>query len=202
MGVWAEPAEDARLLRNSHLQGRLFLAVVLVAIVGVPVLLGVSDAVGLYIPPTISRLAIGTFDGIDALFFFMWTGMFVLLSVNDGLQYQLTLGKTRVPRSRASDVWGFIVFTLLAVVWGALGLHSVMASRAVDPMYVSRLPQGVPAGSLQHGVVEVTTTYFVLVGIVLVLIVVARLFNPVDFDEYDRYCRKILHLPPPREPAQ
>jgi hypothetical protein len=69
-------------------------------------------------------------------------------------------------------------------------------------MYVRRLPQGVPAGSLQHGVVEVTTTYFVLVGIVLVLIVVARLFNPVDFAEYDRYCRKLLHLPPAREPAQ
>jgi hypothetical protein len=200
--MWAEPAEDARLLRNSHLQGRLFLAVVLVAIFGAFVLLGVSLAAGLYIPPTISWLGIGTFDGIDVGIFFMWASMFVLLSVNDGLQYQLRLGKTRVPRSRASDVWGFIVFTLLAVLWGALGLHSVMASRAVDPMYVRRLPQGVPAGSLQHGVVEVTTTYFVLVGIVLVLIVVARLFNPVDFAEYDRYCRKILHLPPSREPAQ
>jgi ABC-type multidrug transport system fused ATPase/permease subunit len=200
--MWAEPAEDARLLRNSHLQGRLFLAVVLFAIVGAFVLVGVSLAAGLYIPPTISWLGIGTFDGIDVGIFFMWASMFVLLSVNDGLQYQLRLGKTRVPRSRASDVWGFIVFTLLAVLWGALGLHRVMASRAVDPMYVNRLPSGLPAGSLQHGVVEVTTTYFVLVGIVLVLIVVARLFNPVDFDEYDRYCRKLLHLPPSREPAQ
>jgi hypothetical protein len=200
--MWAEPVEDARLLRNSHLQGRLSLAVVLVAIVGAFVLLSVSRAVGLYIPPTISWLGIGTFDGIDVGFIFMWAGMFVLLSVNDGLQYQLRLGKMRVPRSRASDVWGFIVFTVLAVLWGVLGVHNVFAGRAEDPMYVSRLPQGVPAGSLQHGVVEVTTTYFVLVGIVLVLIVVARLFNPVDFDEYDRYCRKVLHLPPSREPAR
>jgi hypothetical protein len=200
--MWADPAEDARLLRNSHLHGRLSLAVVLVAIGGAFVLLNVSSDAGLYIPPTISRLGIGTFDGIDVAFICMWAGIFQLLSVNDGLQYQLRLRKARVPRSRASDVWGFIVFTLLAVLWGVLGVHNVFAGRAVDPMYVSRLPSGVPAGSLQHGVVEVTTAYFVLVGIVLVLIVVARLFNPVDFDEYDRYCRKLLHLPPSREPAQ
>jgi hypothetical protein len=200
--MWAEPAEDARLLRNSHLHGRLSLAVVLVAIGGAFVLLNVSSAVGLYIPPTISRLGIGTFDGIDVAFICVWAGTFQLLSVNDGLQYQLRLRKVRVPRSRASDVWGFIVFALVAVLWGVLGVHNVFAGRAEDPTYVSRLPFGVPAGSLQHGVVEVTTTYFVLVGIVLVLIVVARLFNPVDFDEYDRYCRRLLHLPPSREPAQ
>jgi hypothetical protein len=200
--MWAEQAEDARLLRNSHMHGWLSLAVLLVAIGGAFVLLNVSTAVGLYIPPTISWLAFGTFDGIDVSFICVWAGIFQLLSVNDGLQYQLRLRKARVPRSRASDVWGFIVFTVLAVLWGVLGVHNVFAGRAVDPMYVNRLPQGVPAGSLQHGVVEVTTTYFVLVGIVLVLIVVARLFNPVDFAEYDRYCRKLLHLPPSREPAQ
>jgi hypothetical protein len=200
--MWAEPAEDARLLRNSRVQSWLFLAVLLVAIVGAFVLLSVSIAAGLYFPPTISRLGIGTFDGIDVGFICVWAGMFQVLSTNDGLEYQLKWRKARVLRSRASDVWGFIVFTLLAVVWGVLGVHNVFAGRAVDPTYVNRLPQGVPAGSLQHGVVEITTTYFVLVGIVLALIVVARLFNPVDFDEYDRYCRKLLHLPPSREPAQ
>jgi hypothetical protein len=128
--------------------------------------------------------------------------MFQDLSTNDGLQYQLKLRKARVLRSRASDVWGFIVFTVLAVLWGVLGVHNVFAGRAEDPMYMRRLPDGVPASSLQHGVVEVTTTYFVLMGIVLVLILVARLFNPVDFDEYDRYRRKLLRLPPSREPAQ
>jgi hypothetical protein len=200
--MWAEPVEDVRLLRNSRVQSWLFLAVLLVAIVGAFVLLSVSIAAGLYFPPTISRLAIGTFDGIDVSFICVWAGMFQVLSTNDGLQYQLKWRKARVLRSRASDVWGFIVFTVLAVLWGDLGVHNVFAGRAVDPTYVNRLPQGVPAGSLQHGVVEITTTYFVLVGIVLALIVVARLFNPVDFDEYDRYCRKLLHLPPSREPAR
>ena len=119
-----------------------------------------------------------------------------------GSNTKLTLRKTRVPRSRASDVWGFIVFTLVAILWGVLGVHTVFAGRAVDPTYVNRLPSSVPASSLQQGVVAVTTTYFVLVGLVLVLIVVTRLFNPINFDEYDRYLRRVLRLPPPRPPVQ
>jgi hypothetical protein len=45
--MWAEPAEDTRLLRNSRVQSWLFLAVLLVAIVGAFVLLSVSSAAGL-----------------------------------------------------------------------------------------------------------------------------------------------------------
>ncbi|WP_243012663.1 hypothetical protein [Cryobacterium zhongshanensis] len=151
----------------------------------------------MYFSPAIAQLGRGTFDYINLLFLIMWAWMFQLLSVNDGLQYQLTLRKTRVPRSRVSDAWGFIAFTLVAILWGVLGVHTVFAGRAVDPTYVNRLPSGELASSLQHGVVEVTTTYFVLTGLVLVLIAVARLFNPIDFDEYDRYLRRVLRLPPP-----
>lgn len=200
--MWGESAHGARLRRNSRVQGRLFLAVTVVVAGGAFVLLGVSGAAGLYIPPVIAQLGRGTFDYINMLFLIMWAWMFQLLSVNDGLQYQLTLGRARVSRSRASDVWGFIVFMLVAILWGVLAVHPVFAGRAVDPMYVNRLPSGVPASSLQHGVVEVTTTYFVLVGLVLVLIVVARLFNPIDFDEYERYLRRVLRQPPPRTPVQ
>ncbi|MGO4102926.1 hypothetical protein AB4Y63_03165 [Leifsonia sp. YAF41] len=184
------------------MQGRLFLAITVVVAGGAFVLLSISSGAGLYIPPRIAQLGIGTFDGINMLFLIMWAWMFQLLSVNDGLQYQLTLRKARVLWSRASDVWGFIVFTLVAILWGVLGVHTVFAGRAVDPTYVNRLPFGVPASSLQHGVVEVTTTYFVLVGLVLVLIVVTRLFNPIDFDEYERYLRRVLRQPPPRTPVQ
>lgn len=200
--MWGESADGARLRRNSHVQGWLFLAIIVVVAGGAFVLLGISSGAGLYIPPAIAQLGIGTFDGINVLFFFMWASMFLLLSINDGLHYRLTLREVRVPRSSASDVWGFIVFTLVAILWGVLGVHTVFAGRAVDPTYVNRLPSGVPASSLQHGVVDVTTTYFVLVGLVLVLIVVARLFNPINFDEYDRYLRRLLRLPPPRTSVQ
>ncbi|MDJ0350735.1 hypothetical protein [Cryobacterium sp. PH29-G1] len=184
------------------MQSWLFLAVTVVVAGGAFVLLGISSDAGLYIPPAIAQLGRGTFDYINLLFLIMWAWMFQLLSVNDGFQYQLTLRKVRVPRSRASDVWSFIVFTLVAILWGVLGVHAVFTGRAVDPTYVNRLPSGVQASSLQHGVVEVTTTYFVLVGLVLVLIVVMRLFNPIDLDEYDRYLRRVLRLPPPRTPIQ
>ncbi|MFP3464030.1 hypothetical protein SB754_00850 [Leifsonia sp. SIMBA_070] len=154
-----------------------------------------SNMAGLYVPPTIGRLAIGTFDGVNVLFLFMWASMFQLLSVNDGLQYRLKLGKKRVPRSRVSDVVILIAFPLVAVLWGVFAIYDVLAGRATDPMYLRRLPEGVPASSLQHGVTEVMSTYVILVALVLVLIVIARRFNPVDFDEYDRHVRAILHLP-------
>ena len=169
--------------------------ITVVAIGGVVALLSVSNVAGLYIPPTIARLGIGTFDGINVLFFFMWASMFQLLSVNDGLHYRLELSKKRVPRSRASDALILIAFPVVAVLWGVIAVYDVFANRATDPMYVRRLPEGVAASSLQHGVTEVMTTYFILVALVLVLIVIARRFNPVDFAEYDRHVRAILHLP-------
>jgi hypothetical protein len=121
--------------------------------------------------------------------------------MNDGLKYHFQLRKTHPSRSRASDVVGFVGFSIVAILWGVLAVHTVYAARAVDPAYVNRLPSGVPADSLQHGVVEVTTTYFVLVGLVLVLNVIARLFNPIDFNEYERYARRILHMSP-QEPVR
>lgn len=196
------PTEDARPLKNSHMQVWLFLAITAVVSGGAFVLLAVSGAAGLYVSPVVAQLGWGTFDYIDMVFFIMWAWMFQLLSTNDGLYYQLQLRKVRVPRSRASDVWGFAGFSVTAILWGVLGVHAVFAGRAVDPGYVSRLPSGVPADWLQQGVVDVTTTYFVLVGLVLVLIVVARLFNPIDFDEYDRYIRRVLHLRTPRTPVR
>ena len=192
--MWNQTAEEAQVRRNSHVSAWLSLAITVVAIGGVVLLLSVSNAAGLYIPPTIARLAIGTFDGINVLFFFMWTSMLQLLSVNDGLQYRLKLGKKRAPRSRASDVVTLVAFPVVAILWG-VAVYGVFAGRASEPMYLHRLPEGVQAGSLQHGVTEVMTTYFILVALVLVLIVIARRFNPVDFDEYDRHVRAILHLP-------
>ena len=191
--MWDQAAEEARVRRNSHVSAWLSLGITLLAIGGVVALLSVSNAVGLYIPPTIARLAIGTFDGINVLFFFMWTSMFQLLSVNDGLQYRLKLGKWRAPRSRASDVLILVAFPVVAVLWG-VAVYGVFAGRATDPMYLRRLPEGMPASSLQHGVTEVITTYFIFVAVVLILIVIARRFNPVDFDEHDRQVRAILHL--------
>lgn len=182
------------------MQGWLRLAVDVVAYVGIAVLLGVPTAAGLSIRPIIAGLGIGTFDGLDMLVFFMWAGMFQLMSIHNGLQYRLTWFKVPVPRSRTSDVLGFVGFTLVAILWGVLAVHPVFASRAVNPTYLSRLPPGASASSLQHGVVVVTTTYFILVALVLVLIAVGRLFNPIDFDEHDRYLRQILHLPPSRTP--
>ena len=155
-----------------------------------------SGVAGLYVSPAVAQPGRGTFDYIDILFVIMWAWMFQLLSTNDGIHYQLQLRKRRVPRSRASDVWGFAGFLVVAILWGVLGVHNVFAGRAVDPAYVSRLPSSVSAESLQQGVVEVTTTYFILVGLVLLVIVITRLFNPIDFDEYDRHIRKVLHLLP------
>ncbi|MFB9747410.1 hypothetical protein [Leifsonia shinshuensis] len=172
----------------------LSIAITVVAIGGLVALLVVPGLAGLSIPPIIGRLGIGTFDGINALFFFMWTSMLQLLSVNDGLRYGLKLGRTRVPRGRASDVLILMVFVLVAVVWGVTAVHGVFAARAIDPMYLARLPEGAPPNSLQHGVADVMATYFILVALVFVLVVIARLFNPVDFDEYDGRIRAILHL--------
>ncbi|WP_434317564.1 hypothetical protein [Leifsonia sp. P73] len=85
----------------------------------------------------------------------------------------------------------------VAVLWGVIAVHSVFASRATDPIYLLRLPEGVPASSLEHGVTEVVTAYFILIASALVQVLIARLFNPVDFDEYARHIRGILH--PPRK---
>lgn len=179
----------------------LFLALTVVVLGGAFALFTVAGNAGLYVSPPVAQLARGTFDYLDGLFLVMWAWTFQRLSVNDGLQYQLQLRKARPSRSRASDVWGFAGFSIVAILWGVLAVHTVFAARAVDPVYVNRLPPGVPADSLQHGVVEVAITYFVLVGLVLVLNVVARLFNPIDFNEYERYARRISHLSP-REPVR
>jgi hypothetical protein len=197
--MWAEPADDARLLRSSRVQVWLFLALTLVVAAGSFGLLAVSGAVGLYVSPMVAQLGRGTFDYINVVFVIMWAWMFQLLSTNDGVQYQLQVRKARPPRSRATDVWGFIGFLAVAVVWGVVGVHAVFAARSVDPFYVDRLPPGVPAESLQHGAVVVTAAYFVLIGLLLTLIVIARRFNPIDFGEYDRYIRRVLHLPTARE---
>lgn len=200
--MWNQTAGEAWVRRNSRVSAWLSLVITVLAVVGVVALLSVSDMAGLYIPPTIARLAIGTFDGINVLFFFMWTSMFQLLSVNDGLQYRLKLGKKRAPRSRASDVLILVAFAVVAVLWGVFVVYDVFAGRATDPMYLRRLPGGVPASSLQLGVTDVMSTYFILVALVLVLIVIARRFNPVDFDQYDRHVRAILHLPTSERAAQ
>jgi hypothetical protein len=161
----------------------------------------VSGSAGLYAPPPVAQLGRGTFDYIDIVFVIIWAWTFQSLSVNDGLRYQFRLGTWRASRSRASDVGGFAGFFIMAVLWGVFGVHNVFAARAVDPDYVSQLPPGTPTGSLQHGVAEVTITYFVIVALLLIVIVIARMFNPVDFDEYARYARSILHRSP-REPAR
>ena len=191
----AEPAEDARLLRNSRVQVWLFTALTVVAFGGAFALNIVATFAGLYVVHPIAQLARGTFDYLDAIFLIMWAWTFQSLSMNDGPQYHFQLRKAHPPRSRASDVVGFVGFSIVAILWGVLAVHTVYAARAVDPAYVNRLPSGVPAASLQHGVVEVTTIYFVSVGLVLVLNLIARLFNPVDFNEFERYARRmILHL--------
>lgn len=192
--MWDQTAEDARVRRNSHVSAWLSSALTIVAVGGLVALLGIPSLVGLSIPPRIAQLGIGTFDGITALSFFMWTSMLQLLSVHDGLRYRLKLGRARVARSRASDVLVLIAFGVVAVVWGLTAVHDVFAGRAIDPMYLARLPRGAPPASLQHGVVAVMATYFGLVALVFVLVVVERLFNPVDFDEYDGHIRAILHL--------
>jgi len=193
--MWNQAAGEAWVARNSHVSAWLSLVITALAVGGIVALLSVPDMAGLYIPPTIARLAIGTFDGINALFFFMWASMFQLVSIHDGLQYRLKLRKKRVSRSRAADALILVAFPVVAVLWGVIAVYGVYAGRATDPMYLRRLPEGVPAGSLQHGVTEVMTTYFILVALVLILIVIARRFNPVDFDEYDRRVRAIVHLP-------
>jgi hypothetical protein len=134
----------------------------------------------------------------------MWAWTFHSLSMHDGLQYHFQLRKAHPSRSRASDVVGFAGFSIVAILWGVLAVHTVFAARAEDPAYENRVPSGVPADSLQHGVVEVTATYFVSVGLVLVLNLIARLFNPVDFNEYERYARRILHILhlSPRKPVR
>ena len=191
-----EPAEDTRLLRNSRVQVWLFLALTVVAFGGACALLIVATYAGLYVVHPIGQLARGTFDYLDAIFLLMWAWTFQSLSMHDGLHYHFQLRKAHPSRSRASDVAVFVGFPIVAILWGVLAVHTVFAARAVDPAYVNRLPFGVPADSLQHGVVEVTTTYFVLVGLVLVFNVIARLFNPIDFNEYERYAHRILqHLP-------
>ena len=161
LGMRVEPAEDARLLRNSRVQVWLFTALTVVAFGGGFALLIVPTFAGLYVVHPIGLLARGTFDYLDALFLVMWAWTFQSLSMNDGLHYQLQLRKAHPSRSRASDVGGFVGFSIVAILWGVLAVHTVFAARAVDPAYVNRLPPGVPADSLQHGVVEVTTTYFV-----------------------------------------
>jgi hypothetical protein len=193
--MWNPTAEHVQMRRNSYVSARLSIVITIVAIGGLVALLVVPGLAGLSIPPIIGRLGIGTFDGINALFFFMWTSMLQLLSVNDGLRYGLRLGRARLPRSRASDVLILIAFAVVPVVWGDTAVHGVFASRAIDPTYLARLPEGAPPNSLQHGVAEVTATYFILVAIVFVLVLVAWLFNPVNFDEYNGHIRAILHLP-------
>ena len=165
-------------------------------------LLTVATFAGLYVVHPIAQMARGTFDYLDALFLFMWAWTFQSLSMHDGLHYHFQLRKAHPSRSRASDVAGFVGFPIVAILWGVLAVHTVYAARAVDPAYVNRLPPGVPAASLQHGVVEVTTIYFVSVGLVLVLNVIARLFNPVDFNEFERYARRILQHLSPRKPVR
>lgn len=189
-----EPAEGTRLLRNSRVQVWLFTALTVVAFGGGCALLIVATFAGLYVVHPIGLLARGTFDYLDALFLFMWASTFQSLSMNDGLQYHFHLRKAHPSRSRASDVVGFVGFSIVAILWGVLAVHTVYAARAVDPAYVNRLPSGVPAASLQHGVIEVTTIYFVSVGLVLVLNLIARLFNPVDFNEFERYAARVLHI--------
>jgi hypothetical protein len=200
--MWGEPAEDARLLRNSRVQAWLFTALTLVAFGGAFALLTVAAIAGLYVVPPIAQLARGTFDHLDAIFLIMWAWTFHSLSMNNGLQYHFQLRKAHPARSRASDAAGFAGFSIVAILWGVLAVHTVYAARAVDPTYVNRLPSGVPAASLQHGVIEVTTTYFVSVGLVLVLNLIARLFNPVDFNEFERYGRRILRRLSPRKPVR
>ena len=202
--MWGEPAEDTRLLRNSRVQAWLFLALTVVAFGGGCALLTVATFAGLYVVHPIAQLARGTFDYLDAVFLIMWAWTFQSLSMHDGLHYHFQLRKAHPSRSRASDVVGFAGFPIVAILWGVLAVHTVYAARAVDPAYVNRLPSGVPADSLQHGVVEVTTTYFVLVGLVLVLNLIARLFNPIDFNEYERYAARILHILhlSPRKPVR
>ena len=180
--------------RNSYVSAWLSIAITIVAIGGLVALLVIPGLAGLSIPPLIGRLGIGTFDGINALFFFMWTSMLQLLSVNDGLRYGLRLSRARVPRSRASDVLILIAFAVVAVVWGVTAVHGVFASRATNPIYLARLPEGMPASSLQLAITEVMITYFVLVAIVFVLVVIARLFNPVDFDDFNAHIRAILQM--------
>lgn len=197
-----EPAEDARLMRNSRVQVWLFTALTVVALGGGCALLIVPTFAGLYVVHPIGLMARGTFDYLDAIFLLMWAWTFQSLSMHDGLHYHFQLRKAHPSRSRASDVAGFVGFPIVAILWGALAVHTVYAARAVDPAYVNRLPSGVPADSLQHGVVEVTTIYFVLVGLVLVLNLIARLFNPVDFNEFERYGRRILRHLSPRKPVR
>ncbi|MDM4763739.1 hypothetical protein QT381_12040 [Galbitalea sp. SE-J8] len=79
----------------------------------------------------------------------------------------------------------------------------MFSARATDPDYLNRirLTHDATANSLAGGVTTVMTLYFVLVALVTVMIAIARLFTPVDFDEYDRCLRAVLHLPKRREPA-
>lgn len=177
------------------MQAWLAFAIFGVAAGGAFLVLTVSEAAGLYVPPTMARLGKGTFDYIDAVFLIVWSLIFQAMSIHNGRRHQLILSKVHVPRSRASDVGGFIGFTVVAILWGVL-VRTVFAGRAVDPTYISRLPFGVPAASLQAGAQQVTATYFIVVGLVLVLIVIARVFNPIDFDEYGRYLGRLRFRSP------
>ncbi|AYG03361.1 hypothetical protein [Gryllotalpicola protaetiae] len=197
---WAENAEQVQRERNSRVQVCLFLAVLAVAIIGGCVLISGARNTGLSIPPAFARLGIGTFDGINFVALFMWAWSFQALSIHDGANYPLRLRNARVRRSKTSDVLILIVYPLAAVLWGELAVHRTFASRATDAGYAGRLPHGTPAESLQHAAVEVTIAYFVVVGLVVALILVARLFNPIDFDEYDEYLRRVLHVRRPQKP--
>jgi hypothetical protein len=192
---WAHEIESLPRKRNSHVQVWLFLAMWLLGIGGGFYVQTVGENAGLYIPPAFAALARGTFDYLNIVFMFMWASTFQSLSVHDGLHYRLRFRTALVRRSIASDVLSLIAFPLIAVLWGELAVHTVFAHRAIDPRYVSRLPYGTPAETLQHGVGEVMTAYFVVVGIAFALIMVARLFNPADLDECDRYFARILPVP-------
>lgn len=73
-------------------------------------------AAGVSIRPIIAGLGIGTFDGLDMLFRFMWAAMFQLISIHESPQYRLTWFKVHVPRSPTSDVVGFVGLTMVAIL--------------------------------------------------------------------------------------
>jgi hypothetical protein len=191
----AELSDAPRVAGTVRAQAWVFIACTVVAFGGGAALLTVAGSVGLYAPPTIGRLGIGTFDGLTVLFVVLWTWTLHLLSINDGREYGLQLGRRGAPWSRASDVVIPIVFGVVALGWGLFGVHRVSTERAADPTRVHSQSAGASAQLLHHGAAEVTTVYFVVVGIAYALALVARLLSPVDLDGYRRHLRGLFGLP-------
>jgi hypothetical protein len=179
--------------RNTRTHLGWSLTGIFVGMIGAAIPLWIADGVGLYNPPTVYPLWLGTFDYLNALFMLAWAVSLIRLGISDEDRYQLRFPR-RLRRSKRSDILVPVCYVAGAVLWGALLLHPILVGRATDPLYLTPRPGGTPTtvSALEAGVLTVTIAYYSVLAVVFTIYLVSRRYNPVDLDEYDQMSRRIL----------